>query len=177
MGKGASRCVRMPAQELGGTLRRSTGLARHRCDQVRGSEPKPQLRHSLAWDAKAPRRPWGSNQEGRMWGDPVRWPWRSALQFTCKEPGSTRGPSCCPGHPLRLHRGHVLCQRLNGDKATWSVVGAGVVPRGNLLLSQARIQDASSSVLPGPSPPADLSRGLRLCGPLCSLHPSLTSGN
>ena len=109
MGKGASRLARMPAQELEGTLRRSTVLARHRCDQVRGSEPKPQLRHSMAWDAKALRCPWGSNQEGHMWGDPVRWPWRSTLQLTCKEPGSTPihrygptepRPHCCSGHPL-----------------------------------------------------------------------------
>lgn len=55
----------MPAQALAGTLR-----ARHRCEQARGSEPKPQLRHSLAWDAKAPRCPWGSNQEGRVWRRP-----------------------------------------------------------------------------------------------------------
>lgn len=163
----------MPAQALAGTLR-----ARHRCDQARGSEPKPQLRHSLAWDAKAPRCPWGSNQEGRVW----RRPYTMAVE---ERPSvhlqrawlHQRSPAAVSGHPPRLHRGHVLCQRLNGDKVTWSLVEAGVVPRGNLLLCQGRTRDASSSVLPAPSPPADLPRGLRLCGPLRSLHPSLTSGN
>ena len=80
----------------------------------------------------------------------MQWPWRSALQFGFKEPGSTKGPSCCPWTPTTcLHRGHGLCQRLKGDKVTWSMVGVGVLPRGNLL-SQARTQEAPSSVLPAP---------------------------
>ena len=92
----------MPAQELGGTLRRSTGLARHRCDQVRGSEPRPQLRHSLAWDAKAPRRPWGSNEEGRMWEDPVRWP--GGAPFS--SPAKSLAP---PGVPAAAPDTHYVC--------------------------------------------------------------------
>lgn len=48
-------------------------------------------------------------------------------------------PAAAPGHPPRPHKGHGLCQRLKGDKVTWSTVVAGVLPRGNLL-SQARTE-------------------------------------